>query len=108
MEEAERLCDRIIIIDHGNVIANGTLAEVRQLVPGVNVLEVQVDNPGAAGWFTGVRALPGVESAETEGPLLRVTLRDLLEHSPGVLVWLRQQGYHCSHIASQRADMETV
>src|SRR6266545_4446349 len=41
MEEAERLCDRIIIIDHGRVIANGTLNEVRQLVPATNVLEVQ-------------------------------------------------------------------
>ena len=33
MEEAERLCDRIIIIDHGKVIANDTLDAVRRLVP---------------------------------------------------------------------------
>jgi ABC-2 type transport system ATP-binding protein len=108
MEEAERLCDRIIIVDHGKVIANGTLAEVRRLVPATNVLEVQVDNPGADGWFAPLCALPGVDSAETEGPLLRVTLGDLLQHSPAVLVWLREHGYRCSHIASQRADLETV
>ena len=108
MEEAERLCDRIIIIDHGQMIANGTLDEVRRLVPGANVLEVMVDNPGVDGWFSPVRALPGVDSADTEGPLLRVTLRDLLEHSPAVLLWLRDHGYRCSHLASQRADLETV
>ena len=33
MEEAERLCDRIIIIDHGKVIANDTLDAVRRMVP---------------------------------------------------------------------------
>ena len=51
MEEAERLCDRIIIIDHGKVIANDTLAAVRRLVPDVNVLEIEMENPGAGEWF---------------------------------------------------------
>jgi len=108
MEEAERLCDRIIIIDHGRVIAGGTLDEVRQLVPPSNVFEILVDNAGADGWFHPLCDLPGVDFAETDGPLLRVTLRGLLEHSPGVLIWLRDHGYRCSHIASQRADLETV
>src|SRR5947199_178119 len=51
MEEAERLCDRIIIVDHGKVIANGSLNEVRRLVPATNVLELQIENPGADGWL---------------------------------------------------------
>jgi ABC-2 type transport system ATP-binding protein len=33
MEEAERLCDRVMIMDHGKVVANGTLAELRRLAP---------------------------------------------------------------------------
>ena len=108
MEEAERLCDRIIIVDHGKVIANGTLDEVRQLVPATNVLEVHIENPGANGWYRDLRALPGVSEIAAEGSLLRVTLGDLLQHSPDVLTWLRDHGYRSSHIASQRADLETV
>jgi ABC-2 type transport system ATP-binding protein len=108
MEEAERLCDRIIIVDHGKVIANDTLDAVRRLVPGVNVLELEIENPGAGEWFGGVRALPGVDGAELENHTLRVRVRDLLEVSPQVLSWLRQQGYRCTHLASQRADLETV
>ena len=109
MEEAERLCDRIVIVDHGKVIANDSLEAVRRLVPGVNVIEIEIENPGqGAEWYGGHRALDGVDSAEWQGSLLRVTMRDLTETSPGVLEWLRAHGYRCVHLASQRADLETV
>jgi ABC-2 type transport system ATP-binding protein len=108
MEEAERLCDRIIIVDHGKVIANDTLDAVRRLIPGVNVLELDIDNPGAGDWAEGLRQLDGVDAVACEGRTLRVTVRDLLDISPRVLLWLRDGGYRCSHLASQRADLETV
>jgi ABC-2 type transport system ATP-binding protein len=108
MEEAERLCDRIIIIDQGKVIANDTLNAVRRLVPSVNVLEIGVENPGGDGWCGELRAVEGVVSAEWDGTVLRVALLDLLECSPRVLQWLGGQGYRCSYLASQRADLETV
>jgi ABC-2 type transport system ATP-binding protein len=108
MEEAERLCDSIIIIDQGKVIANDTLEAVRRLVPSVNVLEIGVENPGRDGWLDGLRAAEGVSAADWDGTTLRVTVRDLLESSPRVLVWLRERGYACSHLSSQRADLETV
>jgi ABC-2 type transport system ATP-binding protein len=108
MEEAERLCDRIIIVDHGKVIANDTLAAVRRMVPNLNVLQLEIGNPGVKGWYDPVRALPGVENVEMENHTLRVHVRDLLEVSPHVMQWLRAHGYECSHVASQRADLETV
>jgi ABC-2 type transport system ATP-binding protein len=108
MEEAERLCDRIIIIDRGKVIANDTLEAVRRLVPSVNVLEIGVENAGSGNWLDGLRALVGVSAADWDGTKLRVTVRDLLETSPRVLTWLRDQGYTCSHLSSLRADLETV
>jgi hypothetical protein len=49
-----------------------------------------------------------VSGAEWDGTTLRVTVRDLLESSPRVLVWLRERGYACSYLTSQRADLETV
>jgi ABC-2 type transport system ATP-binding protein len=108
MEEAERLCDRIIIVDHGKVIANDTLDAVRRLVPGVNVLELEIENPGTGAWFDGLRDVAGVDGIECENHTLRVRVRDLLEVSPDVLGWLREHGYRCSHLTSQRADLETV
>jgi ABC-2 type transport system ATP-binding protein len=108
MEEAERLCDRIIIVDHGNVIANDTLDAVRRLVPGLNVLQLEIQNPGAGDWFADLREVDGVDAVECDAGLLRVTVRELLDVSPRVLIWLREHGYRCSHMASQRADLETV
>ena len=108
MEEAERLCDRIVIIDHGKVIANDTLAAVRRLVPSVNLVEFEIENPGEGEWFAGLGALPGVDEVDTVNHTLRARVQDLLEVTPRVLSWLRANGYRCSHIASQRADLETV
>jgi len=108
MEEAERLCDRIVIIDHGKVIANDSLDAVRRLVPEVNVIEIDIENAGADGWYAGLRLLRDVESVGIEDSLLRVAVRDLTDATPRVLEWLREHGYRYGHLASQRADLETV
>jgi hypothetical protein len=50
----------------------------------------------------------GVSAAEWDGSTLRVTVHDLLGSSPRVLVWLAERDYACSHLNSQRADLETV
>ncbi|MBZ5725221.1 MAG: ABC transporter ATP-binding protein [Acidobacteriia bacterium] len=108
MEEAERLCDRIIIIDHGKVMANDSLEAVRALVPNVSLIEFEIENPGEGEWYAPLRLVDGVDSVELQGTLLRVGLRNLAETAPSVLEWLRQNGRRYSHLASQRADLETV
>jgi ABC-2 type transport system ATP-binding protein len=108
MEEAERLCDRIIIVDHGKVIANDTLEAVRRMVPAVNLVEIEIENPGDDGWAAPLAAVAGVESATCENHTLRVALGELARDTPAVLQWLAARGYRCSHLASQRADLETV
>src|SRR2546426_6341101 len=73
MEEAERLCDRIIIIDHGKVIANDTLHGLHRMLPVTNVLEIGVENPGRDGWLDTLRLVEGVSAAEWDVSVLRVT-----------------------------------
>ncbi|HLK63303.1 MAG TPA: ABC transporter ATP-binding protein [Bryobacteraceae bacterium] len=108
MEEAERLCDRIIIIDHGKVIANDSLEAVRRLVPAVNLMEVEIVNPGLDGWYMGLRSVEGVETVESNGNQLRVGMGNLTETAPAVLDWLKANGHTYTHLSTQRADLETV
>ncbi len=49
MEEADKLCDRIAIVDHGNLVALGTPIELKNSVPGANVVEVHFDRETRSG-----------------------------------------------------------
>jgi len=65
MDEADRLCDRIAIVDHGKLVALDSPAALKASVPGSNVIEVHFDNP-PADWGQRLRALPEVTSVQNE------------------------------------------
>ena len=107
MEEAERLCDRIIIIDHGKVIADDTLHGLHRILPVTNVLAIELDNP--AGFRAEpLLALPEVESAEVREGVLRIGVHNLATGAHGILQWLAEHGHAYQHVASERPDLETV
>jgi ABC-2 type transport system ATP-binding protein len=106
MEEAERLCDRIVIIDHGRVIANDTLQGLYHMLPVSNVLVVELEDGGPP--IDEFRSLAVVESAELKGSELRVGIRSLTGDAPAILQWLVDHGHPYRHVVSERADLETV
>jgi ABC-2 type transport system ATP-binding protein len=65
MEEADKLCDRIAIVDHGNLVALGTPVELKNSVAGANVVEVQFDRE-AEEWRERLQKLSGVTSVQPE------------------------------------------
>jgi ABC-2 type transport system ATP-binding protein len=65
MDEADRLCDRIAIVDHGKLVALDTPASLKASVPGSNVIEVQFENP-PADWEKQLKSLPDVTSIQNE------------------------------------------
>jgi ABC-2 type transport system ATP-binding protein len=65
MEEADKLCDRIAIVDHGTLVALGTPIELKHSVPGANVVEVHFDHE-APEWQGRLEALSGVTSVQAE------------------------------------------
>jgi ABC-2 type transport system ATP-binding protein len=65
MEEADRLCDRIAIVDHGNLVALGTPVELKQSVPGSNVVEVQFARESDE-WKARLEALPDVTEVQSQ------------------------------------------
>ena len=65
MEEADKLCDRIAIVDHGTLVALGTPIELKQSVPGANVVEVHFDRETEE-WKERLERLDGVTSVQAE------------------------------------------
>ena len=86
IEEAERLCDRVAIIDHGRVIALGTPRELKQGSAGTTRIEVRIARPpanGSMGKLEGVTSCREIEGAwalsSTRPPATIVALVKLLE-----------------------------
>jgi ABC-2 type transport system ATP-binding protein len=68
MEEADQLCGRVAIIDHGKILVSGTPEELKSSVGAQRVFQLQLQSPSADGLRGSLAALPGVtgvESAET-------------------------------------------
>jgi ABC-2 type transport system ATP-binding protein len=110
MEEAERLCDRIVIVDHGRVIANDTVRGLYGLLPASRRLSVELRGEAKAdpALVAATRALPAVAAAEIADGTLSVALDDLAAGAPGVLALLQQRGVPYDHVVSERGDLETV
>ncbi|HLH19910.1 MAG TPA: ATP-binding cassette domain-containing protein [Bryobacteraceae bacterium] len=109
MEEAERLCDRLVIIDHGKIIADDTLQGLHRLMPARSVLRLEL-TAGARGGLRveDLRQVPGVESAEMRDGTVQIGVRDLAGDAPVILGWMTERGHRFEHVASERASLETV
>jgi ABC-2 type transport system ATP-binding protein len=65
MDEADKLCDRLAIVDHGTLVALGTPLELKHSVPGANVVEVHFDRETPE-WQARLEKMDGVTSVQAE------------------------------------------
>jgi len=75
MDEADRLCDRIAIVDHGKLVALDTPRALKSSIPGSSVIEAQFANP-PQGWEKKLETLNGVNSVQPEGAEMYRILTD--------------------------------
>ncbi len=104
MEEAERLADRIVIVDQGQVIAEGRLAELLARLPAAEQLLLQIEGEADP---VALQALPGVRQVQPDGACLRIAV-DSLAASAGLLQSINAQGLRLRHLSSGRATLEDV
>jgi len=102
MEEAERLADRIVVIDHGRVVASGTQAQLFALLPASQTLQVEIDGePDDA-------TLQGLAKVSRTGQRLDISVDDLGRDTGPMLALLAERGIKVRGLASARATLEDV
>jgi daunorubicin resistance ABC transporter ATP-binding subunit len=78
MEEAEALCDRVAVVDHGEVLASGTIDGLKDGAGADTVITVRYEGavPDGLALRAGLDARPGISKVETEGDQVRVFTRE--------------------------------
>jgi ABC-2 type transport system ATP-binding protein len=105
MDEAQRLCDRVAIIDHGKVIALGTPRELIQSLGGTDVVEFTCDGPVDE---NGLSCLPGVHAVRSRADGLSLTVEQLHKILPLLLGHLQQSGRALTGLSTHHATLEDV
>jgi ABC-2 type transport system ATP-binding protein len=116
MEEAERLCDRVAIMDHGRVIALGTPQQLIATVGGEDIVEFAVSSGEAGSRETGhaavdvaeLTAIASVQSHRVDAGLHQLSVSELHTAVPRIFAALRSQGLHLNEFRTHSATLEDV
>jgi len=107
MDEAERLCDRIAIVDNGQIIAQGSPAELIEKLGGHHMVEFALagnSHGDSAAW----RLLPGVESVRDEDGRVCLSVREPHRTIPALLEQVDRFSAQLEHLTTRQASLEDV
>ena len=109
MDEAERLCDRVAVIDRGRVIALGTPAELITRVGGEHVIDLILDSgTQARPAREDLMKLPTVQSVHEEGERVTLTAGEPHRALPSLLDLIRENGVKIAGLTTRTATLEDV
>src|SRR5580692_5047822 len=111
MDEAERLCDRVAIMDHGKVIALGTPPQLIASVGGDHIVEFAVTGSDSArGQLDAapLKKIPGVESHRVDAGIHQLSVKDLHTTVPRIFSAISEMGLHLSEFRTHSASLEDV
>ena len=107
MEEAERLCDRVGIIDHGHLIAEGTSRELVAQVGEKDRITLSA-NGSLAAFAQACRSLEGIERADVTDSSVQLLARDGRRRLPQVLEAATRTGTSVRSVEVDEPDLEAV
>jgi len=108
MEEAERLCDRVAVMDHGRVIALGTPRELIASLGADHVIEFVVTEDGALPTDAALAKLPGVRDIRHDGPRHSLTVTELHRALPSLMGELQRSGVEMTELVTHQATLEDL
>lgn len=108
MDEAERLCDRVAVVDHGKVIALGTPLDLIASLKGEHVVEFAVNGDRPFVSPERFADLPSVTGARSEGGAIQLTVSEPHVAIPALLGRLSVEGHALSRLTTRHASLEDV
>jgi ABC-2 type transport system ATP-binding protein len=107
MDEAERLCDRVAVVDHGRVIALGTPAELIAQLGGDHLIEFALEN-GTRCNEEVLHQLPAVVSVHRDEELYSLAVLAAHVALPALLQFLQSAGHELARLTTRHASLEDV
>ena len=107
MDEAERLCDRLAIVDHGQIIAEGTPLDLIERLGGHHVVEFALSGNGhmdASTW----QSLPSVDSVRNEDGVICLAVREPHRTIPALLDLVDKKSAQLERLNTRQASLEDV
>jgi len=108
MDEAERLCDRVAIMDHGKIIAQGTPRELIASIGVEHVVEFSAGDTGRALDLAGIRAMAGIRDVRNENGSVLLQVTELHRSVPELLHELERQRIPLTELRTHSATLEDV
>jgi ABC-2 type transport system ATP-binding protein len=110
MDEAERLCDRVAIMDHGRIIALGTPQQLIASVGGDHIVEFAVTQPANGNPLDAdrLRAIPGVQAHRVDAGIHQLSVTELHTTVPRIFAALEETGLQASEFRTHSATLEDV
>jgi ABC-2 type transport system ATP-binding protein len=109
MEEAERLCDRVAIIEHGRIIALGTPRDLIARMGGEHVVEFSLESADAMGLpLDALSGLPSVTGCRCENGVIHLSVTEPHVVLPVLLDWLGNRSLKLTSLTTRHASLDDV
>jgi ABC-2 type transport system ATP-binding protein len=107
MDEADKLCDRIAIVDHGKLVALDSPLKLKASIPGNNILEVSFTNV-PEGWQQTLEALPDVQSVKAIDHVFRISSDNGPKTATALIEAVRGANTEISSLSIQSTSLDDV
>ncbi|HEX6814530.1 MAG TPA: ATP-binding cassette domain-containing protein [Gemmatimonadaceae bacterium] len=107
MDEADKLCDRIAIVDHGKLMALDSPMKLKAAIPGENTLEASFAG-APADWRERLGTLPGVVRVEGEAPVFRLVSTSGPETTNALMSAAARAGVKIGSLSVQSTSLDDV
>jgi ABC-2 type transport system ATP-binding protein len=107
MDEADKLCDRVAIVDHGKLVALDSPMKLRASIPGNNILEVSFSRV-PEGWLETLKSLPEVQDVKAEDHVYRLGSNNGPRTTVELMEAVRRAGIEITSLSVQSTTLDDV